>query len=143
MKRVTGIGGIFFKSSDPESLKDWYRTHLGIEADEDGAMFRWREADDPEEEGQTVWAPFPADTAYFEPTNAPFMINYRVKNLDAVLKALRKEGVWVDEKVEDKPYGRFGWIRDLEGNRIELWEPSEMPPTDDEEATEEESATKK
>jgi predicted enzyme related to lactoylglutathione lyase len=126
MKRVTGIGGIFFKSTDPEKLAAWYQDHLGLPAAEQGAiLFRWREADNPDRQGYTVWAPFPADTGYFDPSPAPFMINYRVANLDAVLEQLRREGVEVDDKIEDSEYGRFGWIMDPEGNRIELWQPPE------------------
>jgi predicted enzyme related to lactoylglutathione lyase len=124
MKRVVGIGGVFFKAQDPEALAGWYARHLGIEPDpKEGASFRWRHDDDPERRGRTVWAPFPADTKYFAPSPAPFMINYVVEDLDAVLEALRAEGVTVDDKREDHPYGRFGWAMDPEGNRIELWEP--------------------
>ncbi len=124
MKRVTGIGGIFFKANDPDKLRDWYRMHLGIECEkEGGAIFRWRKADEPKSERCTVWSPFPADTDYFAPSNKPFMINLRVENLDEVLTQLKREGVEVDSKVESYDYGKFGWIMDLEGNRIELWEP--------------------
>ncbi len=123
MKRVTGIGGIFFKAKDPESLQSWYARHLGIPVTDEGVSFEWRERDNPEEKGRTVWATFPQDTDYFKPSHAPFMINYRVENLDALLDALRKEGVTVDPKVEQHDYGKFGWIIDPEGNRIELWEP--------------------
>jgi predicted enzyme related to lactoylglutathione lyase len=124
MKRVTGIGGIFFKEKDPEGLRQWYGKHLGIESEgESSASFRWREIDNPEQEGLTVWSPFPESTGYFEPSNAPFMINYRVADLDSLLAQLRAEGVEVDPRVEEYDYGRFAWIMDLEGNRIELWEP--------------------
>ncbi len=129
MKRVTGIGGIFFKSKDPEGLREWYREHLGIESDgaNGAASFHWREADDPEREGLTVWSAFPDNTSYFDPSKAPFMINYRVANLDWLLAQLREEGVAVDPKIEEYDYGRFAWIIDPEGNRIELWEPP-VPP---------------
>jgi predicted enzyme related to lactoylglutathione lyase len=124
MKRVTGIGGIFFKSKDPNTLRAWYREHLGVESDgANGAAFQWREADQPDREGMTIWSAFPDDTRYFDPSAAPFMINYRVANLDWLLAQLREEGVAVDPKVEDSDYGRFAWIMDPEGNRIELWEP--------------------
>jgi predicted enzyme related to lactoylglutathione lyase len=124
MKRVTGIGGIFFKSKDPESLRKWYREHLGIESDGDGgASFQWREADDTERTGFTVWSAFPQSTRYFEPSTAPFMINYRVADLDWLLAQLRGEGIEVDPRIEEYEYGRFAWIMDPEGNRIELWEP--------------------
>jgi lactoylglutathione lyase len=124
MKRVTGIGGIFFKAQDTEAMKDWYRKHLGIDAGQYGATFDWREADDPEKQGQTVWSLFPQDTKYFGPSTSPFMVNYRVADLDALVAALSEEGVTVD-KIQDDGYGRFTWISDPEGNRIELWEPPE------------------
>jgi catechol 2,3-dioxygenase-like lactoylglutathione lyase family enzyme len=121
IKRVTGIGGIFFKAKDPKELTDWYRRHLGVPADEAGLwMFRWAADGAP---GVTVWSAFPADTEYLGPEAARFMINYRVDDIDAVLEALRQEGVWIDEKREDSEYGRFAWIADPEGNRIELWQP--------------------
>jgi predicted enzyme related to lactoylglutathione lyase len=124
MKRVTGIGGIFFKSKDPAALKEWYRRHLDIEPGAGGAVaFEWREKDKPDEIGMTVWAPFREDTKYFEPSKASFMINYRVEDLAAVLAALRAEGVTVAEEPQDSEYGRFGWVMDPEGNRLELWQP--------------------
>jgi predicted enzyme related to lactoylglutathione lyase len=124
MKRVTGIGGIFFKAQDHESLKAWYEQHLGISPGDDGYVsFRWREEENPEEVGSTVWSVFKQDTKYFEPSTAPFMINYRVADLHGLLAQLRAEGVEVDDKVEEFEYGKFGWITDPEGNRIELWEP--------------------
>ena len=124
MKRVTGIGGIFFKSSDPAGLKAWYDKHLGISPSADGYVaFQWRNADDPESTGSTIWEAFPEATTYFDPTTAPFMINYRVDDLDGLLAALRAEGVSVDDKLEEADYGRFAWITDPEGRRIELWEP--------------------
>ncbi|MBX7152584.1 VOC family protein [bacterium] len=124
MKCVTGIGGIFFKTKDPKAMRQWYAKHLGIEfQNENGAVFQWRDLNNAEKIGQTVWSAFPENTKYFSPGNASFMINYRVENLDAVLKQLKKEGVTVDEKVEEYEFGKFGWIIDPEGNRIELWEP--------------------
>jgi predicted enzyme related to lactoylglutathione lyase len=126
MKRVTGIGGVFFKSQDPKQLKGWYQEHLGITPDEQGYIqFQWRERDDPERVGCTVWEAFPQDTKYFDPSAKPFMVNFRVANLAELLDQLRKEGVQVDDKVEEYEYGKFGWIMDPEGNRIELWEPPE------------------
>jgi predicted enzyme related to lactoylglutathione lyase len=136
MKRVTGIGGIFFKSSDPTSLKQWYRDHLGIDAGQYGATFTWRDFEEPDREGQTAWSLFPQDTKYFEPGTAPFMINYRVDDLEGLLAALRAEGVAVDDRIESYPYGRFAWISDPEGNRIELWEPTESSPDSSDESTE-------
>ena len=121
MKRVVGLGGIFFKSKDPKALYEWYRKHLGIESDAGGAM--WRDADHPELPGCNVFAIFPADTKYFAPSQSPFMLDFRVDNLDELLLALREEGVQVDPKVEPSDYGKFGWIIDPEGNRVELWEP--------------------
>ncbi len=123
MKRVTGVGGIFFKAKNPAALYAWYREHLGIESNPDGSGAMWRDADHPEIPGQLVWAIFPQDTTYFQPSQSSFMLNFRVDNLDELLKALSQEGVTVDPKVEDYSYGKFAWIMDPEGNRIELWEP--------------------
>ncbi|MBF6614329.1 MAG: VOC family protein [Chloroflexi bacterium] len=124
MKRVTGIGGVFFKAADPEALGAWYREHLGLDLDDSAhTIFTWREAENPSDQGATVWSLFPADTDYFSPSRSTFMINYRVDDLDAVLAALRDEGVSVDDHTEEYEYGRFGWLMDPEGNRIELWEP--------------------
>ncbi|MEO5929069.1 MAG: VOC family protein [Candidatus Kapaibacterium sp.] len=123
MKRVTGIGGIFFKSDDPEKLRSWYQQHLGLDADEFGAVFEWRYPDNPMKAGSTVWNPFPATTEYFNPSTQPFMINYRVENLEWLLEQLQKEGVAWDGRIEDHEYGRFAWVMDPEGNRLELWEP--------------------
>ncbi|MFN8179603.1 MAG: VOC family protein [bacterium] len=124
MPRVTGIGGIFFKARDPDALRAWYRRHLGLDIQEwGGVTFVWNPPDAPAPNGATVWSIFPADTKYFDPSPSPFMINYRVEDLDALLAALRAEGCAVDEKVESTEYGRFGWVMDPEGNRIELWQP--------------------
>jgi len=124
MEKVTGIGGIFFKAADAKSLREWYRDHLGVPIDESygAATFEWRERDTPDNVGMTVWSTFPATTTYFDPTRAPFMINYRVDDLDAMLEQLRQAGATVDEKVDDNDYGRFGWATDPEGNRFELWQ---------------------
>jgi len=125
MKHVMGIGGIFFKSENPEKLYQWYEKHLGIKraSDGSGAMFEWRDGEDPEKSGMTMWSIFPKDTKYFGSSNSPFMINYRVDDLDGLLKTLQKEGVEIDPHREDYEYGRFAWITDPAGNRIELWEP--------------------
>jgi catechol 2,3-dioxygenase-like lactoylglutathione lyase family enzyme len=129
MPRVRAIGGIFFKSQNPDALYEWYAKHLGIIGHQgEGTSFTWRRADDPSKEEITVWSIFPASTEYFELSNAPFMLNYIVDDLDSTLKALREEGVWVDERVEEYDYGKFGWIMDPDGNRIELWEPKANPP---------------
>ena len=125
-ERVTGIGGVFFKAKDPGRLMEWYSRHLGIEPMQKGessAMFHWREKEDPDRLGYTVWAIFPSGTKYFDPSKSEFMVNFRVNDLDRVLKDLKNEGVRVDEKIEEYDYGKFGWIIDPEGNRIELWEP--------------------
>ena len=121
--RILGIGGVFFKSADRNQMREWYSKHLGLADKGGGAMLPWREHDDPQKEHVTVWTIFPASTHYLDPSPAPFMINYIVDDLDAILARLRSEGVTVDPKVEDYSYGRFGWIFDPEGNKIELWEP--------------------
>lgn len=124
MERVTGIGGVFFKAEDPARLRAWYRDNLGIVSEDWGAVFKWR--DDPRAAtGVTVWAPFARDTTYFAPGRATFMLNFRVKDLDAMLAQLRRNGATVDEKVQVEFNGRFGWAMDPEGNRFELWEPGE------------------
>ena len=124
-KRVIGLGGIFFKAQDPAKMYEWYQKHLGIESNPYvGAKFPWRRTDNPDDERVTVWSIFPHHTKYFDPSSAQFMINYQVEDLDAVLDALRAEGVTIDPKRQDAEYGRFAWIIDPEGNKIELWEPS-------------------
>jgi predicted enzyme related to lactoylglutathione lyase len=118
MARVTGIGGIFFRSSDPESLYQWYERHLGITRQPDGSvLFRWGES------GETAWAIFPQDTPYFGPSGQSFMINFRVDDLDTLLSTMESAGVEIDPNREEFPYGKFAWIVDPDGNRIELWEP--------------------
>ena len=120
MERVTGIGGIFFKARDPERMSSWYRDRLGIGNEEGQSDFVWHEHDQPDQLGRTVWSLFPAQSDYLGP--APFTINYRVTDLDRMVKQLRSDGVAID-KIEEYDYGRFAWITDPEGNRIELWEP--------------------
>ena len=124
MAQVTGLGGVFFKSDDPEKLYQWYEKHLGIKREPhgQGATFNWRDTQGGE--GVTAWAIFPRSTKYFEPSRAPFMLNYIVDDLDGLLAELHKAGVQIDPKREDADYGRFAWIIDPEGNRIELWEPA-------------------
>jgi catechol 2,3-dioxygenase-like lactoylglutathione lyase family enzyme len=122
--RVIGIGGIFFKARDPERLRAWYRDHLGLAVDEwGGVYFDGRRTSPTGRQAGTVWSVFPDHTDYFGPGSAAFMINYRVENLDAVLAALRAQGCAVDDRVESSEFGRFGWVSDPEGNRLELWEP--------------------
>lgn len=120
---VRGVGGIFFKSPNAKALREWYAKHLGIVSGEYGSVFQWEQADNPAKDPVTAWSVFPAETKYFGDSSASFMVNYVVDDLHAILKKLREEGVWVDEKVEEFEYGKFGWIKDLDGNRIELWEP--------------------
>jgi predicted enzyme related to lactoylglutathione lyase len=126
--RVVGIGGIFFKARDPDRLRAWYREHLDLAiTDWGGVVFEPMTASPAGRAGTTVWSIFPADTTYFEPGTSPFMINYRVEDLDAVLATLRSEGCEVDDRVESSEFGRFGWVVDPEGNRLELWEPPRVP----------------
>jgi predicted enzyme related to lactoylglutathione lyase len=128
VQRVTGIGGVFFKADDPQKLYEWYEKHLGLkrEPDNSDVVFHWREAQDPHSPGMTIWSLFKKDTSYFDPSRSSFMINYRVDDLDGLLAALMEEGVQIDPKRDDTEYGRFAWIMDPEGNRIELWEPPKM-----------------
>ena len=122
MKKVTGIGGIFFKCKNPDALNEWYKTHLGFNTTVYGTSCEWRDADDNTKKGLTQWAPFAENTKYFEPSTKDFMINYRVENLDALVEVLRKENVTFLDKVETFDYGKFVHILDIEGNKIELWE---------------------
>ena len=122
MKRVTGIGGIFFKANDPKALAAWYRDHLGLDVTEwGGAIFEW--GGPGSEKGMTIWSAFKRDTTYLEPGTASFMINFRVADLDALLVALREEGCNVMDKTDSSKRGKFGWVIDPEGNKVELWEP--------------------
>lgn len=123
MKKVTGIGGIFFKCKDPKKVKTWYQQHLGFNTDKWGTNFEWRHSDNPEIKGHTQWSPFAADTKYFEPSEKDFMINYRVENIEELVRELKEEGVTVLDEIEAFEYGRFVHILDVEGNKIELWEP--------------------
>jgi catechol 2,3-dioxygenase-like lactoylglutathione lyase family enzyme len=124
-ERVTGIGGVFFKARDPKALGAWYQQKLGVGLKEGQpfALFQWRDQEDTTRLGTTVWSLFPATTRHFAPSEAPFMINYRVRNLDAMLAQLRALGVSVDTKVVEDFNGKFAWVVDPEGNKIELWEP--------------------
>ena len=124
MKRVTGVGGVFFSAKDPAKLRSWYKTHLGIDVQEwGGAAFRWVDADGTPANGTTAW--LIADGSSFAPSNATFMVNYRVADLHGLLKLLREEGCQVLEKVEESEFGIFGWVIDPEGNKVELWQPPE------------------
>lgn len=124
MKRVTGIGGIFFQARDPQALRAWYQRHLGIDVQVwGGAAFRWADDAGRPSGGTTVWSIAAADGPQFAPGTAPFMVNYRVDDLAALLQALRAEGCRVLDKSEDSEYGKFGWVIDPEGNKVELWQP--------------------
>ncbi len=125
MKKVTGIGGIFFKCKDPKKMNEWYKTHLGFDTNDYGATFEWKEASDSTKTGSTQWSTFAENTKYFEPSTKDFMINYRVENLEALVEELKKEGVNVVDKIESYDYGKFVHIMDPEGNKIELWEPKD------------------
>ncbi len=122
MQRVTGIGGIFFKASDPEALGAWYRDHLGLDvSDWGGAIFNW--GGPGSEKGMTIWSAFKRDSTYLGPETASFMINFRVADLHALLAALRAEGCNVEDRTDESEQGKFGWVIDPEGNKVELWEP--------------------
>ena len=128
MERVQGIGGIFFKSPDPKALTRWYADHLGVPAqDWGGANFVWSQQDHPES-ASTVWSPFAADTTYFAPSEASFMINFRVRNLEAMLAQVAAAGAKVFEQRESSEFGDFGWFLDPDGNKVELWQPPTTPP---------------
>lgn len=120
-KRVTGLGGFFFKTEDPKAIKEWYRKHLGLNTDDYGCTFWWK--DENGNKCSTQWSPFKEDTTYFEPSKKQFMMNFRVEDLVALLATLKKEGVTIVGEIEEYDYGKFGWILDAEGNKIELWEP--------------------
>lgn len=124
MKRVTGIGGVFFSANDPVTLRAWYKQHLGVDVqDWGGAAFTWSDAEGEPTHGSTVWCISANDGKHFAPSKASFMVNYRVEDLDALLQLLRDEGCNVLEKADDSEYGKFGWVIDPEGNKVELWQP--------------------
>jgi predicted enzyme related to lactoylglutathione lyase len=126
MKRVTGIGGIFFKCKDPNSMREWYKTHLGLNTNKYGTVFEWRQATDSTKKGFTQWSPFRDSTHYFDPSEKDFMINYRVADLAGLVAELKKEGVTVLDTVESYSYGKFVHILDPERNKVELWEPNDV-----------------
>ncbi|CAM1342715.1 VOC family protein [Tenacibaculum amylolyticum] len=121
--KVLGIGGVFFKTKDTNATKNWYKKHLGFNTDDWGCTFWWK--DNEGKKASTQWSPFSKDTDYFKPSEKDFMFNYRVENLKELLEELKAEGVTVIDKVEEYSYGKFGWIIDLDGNKIELWEPND------------------
>jgi len=122
-KKVTGIGGIFFKCKDPKSMKDWYSKNLGLQTNEYGSLFEFRMSDTPEEKGYLQWSPFDNNTTYFKPSEKEFMINYRVENLEELVEEMRAAGVEILDEIETYEYGKFVHILDPENNKIELWEP--------------------
>lgn len=126
LKRVTGIGGIFFKCKDPKKLRAWYETHLGLNTNEYGAVFEWYQGADSTKKGFSQWSPFIETTKYFGAPEQKFMINYRVADLEALVEQLKKEGVTIADNIETADYGKFVHIIDLEGNKIELWEPNDI-----------------
>jgi len=126
MKRVTGIGGVFFTASDPAALGAWYKKHLGIDVQSwGGAAFDWTDESGKPVGGTTAWSVSSTSSNQFAPSKAPFMVNYRVADLHGLLDALRSEGCTVLEKTDDSEYGKFGWVMDPEGNKVELWQPPE------------------
>jgi predicted enzyme related to lactoylglutathione lyase len=126
MKKVTGIGGIFFKCKDPDAMRAWYKTHLGLNTNPYGAVFEWYQGADSTKKGFTTWSPFDEKSKYFEPSAKEFMINYRVDDLEALVKQLKSEGVTVVDEIETYEYGKFVHIMDAEGNKIELWQPNDV-----------------
>lgn len=126
VKKVTGIGGIFFKCKDPKAVREWYKKHLGFETNQYGAVFEWRQGADSSQKGFSQWSPFKETTKYFEPSSKDFMINYRVENLEALIEQLKKDGVTVTDSIQSVEYGKFVHIMDLEGNKLELWEPNDI-----------------
>ena len=125
MKKVTGLGGVFFKCDDPKGMNDWYTKNLGLPASAYGTTFEWREEDDPSKKGSTTWSTFPKDTKYFQPSVNEFMINYRVEDIEALVAQLKQDGVTIVDEIEDSDYGKFVHLLDPEGNKIELWEPKD------------------
>jgi predicted enzyme related to lactoylglutathione lyase len=125
MKKVTGLGGIFFKCQDPAKMNEWYSTNLGLTTGDYGTTFEWRQAEDNSRKGFSVWSTFPQDTKYFEPSTKDFMINYRVENLEKLVEQLKSEGVTIVDEIAYYDYGKFVHILDPEGNNIELWEPND------------------
>ena len=122
MEKVTGIGGVFFKSQDPAALKQWYADRLGVPLEHGNIAFTWEDPQHPKREGMTILGMFPKDTKYFGPGAAPFMVNFRVRDLDAMAAQLKTAGAHVED-IQDTEYGRFTWVTDPDGNRVELWEP--------------------
>ena len=121
--KVTGIGGIFFRSKDPQETREWYGENLGLAINDYGSPFEFRNANQPDEINYLNWNPFDEDTDYFDPSKKEFMINYRVQNIEGLVNKLKKNGVMIVDEIEEFEYGKFVHIMDPEGNKIELWEP--------------------
>ena len=121
--KVTGIGGIFFRSKDPQAIREWYGKNLGLTVNEYGSTFEFRNACRPDEINYLQWSPFEEETGYFDPSEKEFMINYRVQDMEGLIKQLREQGVTIVDEIEQSEYGKFIHIMDPEGNKIELWEP--------------------
>jgi len=126
IRKATGIGGIFFKCKDPKKVREWYQVHLGMSTNQYGGVFEWRQGADSSKKGFTQWSPFNEKTKYFDPSTKDFMINYRVENLEALVEQLRKDSVTITDKIETVEYGKFVHILDIEGNKVELWEPNDL-----------------
>ena len=126
LKRATSIGGVFFKCKDPKQMREWYKTHLGLNTNAYGAVFEWYQGADSTKKGFTQWSPFKETTKYFEPSTKDFMVNYRVENMRDLVAQLRKEGVTITDTIETAEYGKFVHIMDIEGNKVELWEPNDI-----------------
>lgn len=123
MAKVTGLGGLFFKAEDVEATREWYAQHLGLEFSEWGGWgWEWRERDNPDQIGRTEWAPFKADTEYMNPSDQPFMMNFRVDDLDAMIRQLAAAGIELIGEPEDTEYGKFAWVMDPNGIKLELWQ---------------------
>lgn len=125
MRRATGIGGIFFKCKDPQKMKAWYKAHLGLDTDDYGTNFEWRQGADPTRKGFTQWSPYAEGTNFFNPSMSDFMVSYRVEHLEELVEQLKTEGVAVIDAIEAFEYGKFVHILDVEGNKVELWEPND------------------
>ena len=128
MAKVTGLGGLFFKATDVDTTRNWYSKHLGLEFSEWGGWgWEWRDRDDPDRVGRTEWAPFKADTEYMAPSDQPFMMNFRVDDLDAMIQQLTAAGIELIGEPEDTEYGKFAWVMDPNGIKLELWQPPDAP----------------
>jgi len=126
MKKSTGIGGIFFKCKNPQKVREWYKNNLGLNTNQYGAVFEWRQGADTTKKGFTQWSPFAETTSYFAPSTKDFMINYRVENLEALVDQLKRDSVTIVDKIETVEYGKFVHVLDIEGNKLELWEPNDI-----------------